>query len=152
MGFHCNMTLQRTADDKYVTLSSQKNNVYSRLNHFCSWLNSADRHEVRRGTLYMAVVNISSCWVYVISRRGIVQQRSTFGSIFLLFPIKVARAHAHSSHGKSPVPSSRWHPCIVVPNQQDRYPLGENVRNSCHFLSNMVNSKQSYNSFPGIGV
>ena len=37
--------------------------------------------------------NISGCWVYVISRRGIVQQGSSFcsiTSIFLLFPMKVA--------------------------------------------------------------
>ena len=35
-----------------------------------------------------AVTNISSCQVYVISRRGIVQLGSSFGSIFLLFPLK----------------------------------------------------------------
>ena len=38
-----------------------------------------------------------SCHVYTISRRGIVQQGSTFGPTFLLLPIRVARAHAHSS-------------------------------------------------------
>ena len=42
---------------------------------------------------------------YVINRRGIVQQRSSFGSIFLLFPMKVAMAHASSSQGKSRAPS-----------------------------------------------
>ena len=31
-----------------------------------------------------------SCQIYVISRRGVVQQGSAFGSIFLLFPISVA--------------------------------------------------------------
>ena len=29
--------------------------------------------------------SISCCWVYVISRRGIAKERSSFGSIFLLF-------------------------------------------------------------------
>ena len=33
-------------------------------------------------------------------------QEVVFGSIFLLFPIRVAVAHAHSSHGKSLAPSS----------------------------------------------
>ena len=47
-----------------------------------------------------------SCWVSAITRRGIAWQGSTFGSIFLLFPVKVARAHVHSSQGKSPTPGS----------------------------------------------
>ena len=41
-----------------------------------------------------------------ISVKGIVKLGSSLGSIFLLFPIRVARAHAHSSWGKSPAPSS----------------------------------------------
>jgi len=53
-----------------------------------------------------AVAKISSSWVYAFSRRGIAQQGSTFGSIFLLFSMKVARVHAHSSQGKSPTPGS----------------------------------------------
>ena len=36
-----------------------------------------------------AVANISSCWVYVISRRRIVQQESTFGFVFFLFSMRV---------------------------------------------------------------
>ena len=55
-----------------------------------------------------AVANTSTCRVYVISSRGIVQLRSNFGSIFLLFPIKVAGAHAHSNRGKSPVPPGSY--------------------------------------------
>ena len=48
----------------------------------------------------------SSCRVYANSRRGIVQLGTSLGSIFLLFPMKVAGAHAHSSQGKSPAPGS----------------------------------------------
>ena len=36
-----------------------------------------------------AVANISSCWVYAISRRRIVQQESTFGFVFFLFSMRV---------------------------------------------------------------
>ena len=51
-----------------------------------------------------AVAKISSCWVYAVSRREIAQLESSFGSIFLLFPVRVAKSsHAHSSQGKSPV-------------------------------------------------
>ena len=39
---------------------------------------------------YRAVTKISSCRVYAISRRGIEQLGSSSGSIFLLFPMKVA--------------------------------------------------------------
>ena len=49
---------------------------------------------------------ILSCRIYAISRRGIIKQGSTFGPIFLLLPIRVARAHTHSSQGKSPARSS----------------------------------------------
>ena len=55
---------------------------------------------------HRAVTKISSCWVYAISRKGIVQLGSLFGSIFLLFPMKVAVDHAHSSWGKSLAPVS----------------------------------------------
>ena len=44
-----------------------------------------------------AVAKISSCRVYAINRTGIVQLGSSFGSIILLFPTKVAGDHAHSS-------------------------------------------------------
>ena len=53
-----------------------------------------------------AVPNISSSWVYAISRRGIVQLGSTFRSIFFFFLVKVAMAHAHSSWGKFPAAGS----------------------------------------------
>ena len=37
-----------------------------------------------------ATAKTSGCWVYTISRRGIVQLGSSlYGSIFLLFPIRV---------------------------------------------------------------
>ena len=36
-----------------------------------------------------AVANISSCWVYAISRRRIVQQGNTFGFVFFLFSMRV---------------------------------------------------------------
>ena len=49
-----------------------------------------------------AVAKISSCWVYAVSRREIAQLGSPFGSIFLLFPVRVAKSsHSHSSRGKS---------------------------------------------------
>ena len=39
---------------------------------------------------------------YAISRWGIEQLGLSFGLIFLLFPMKVARGHAHKSRGKPP--------------------------------------------------
>ena len=42
--------------------------------------------------------------VYTISRMGNVQQGSSFGANFHFFLIKVGRALAHSSQGKSPFP------------------------------------------------
>ena len=53
-----------------------------------------------------AVAKTSSCRVYAISRREIVQLGISLGSVFLLFPMKVAGAHAHSNWGKSPAPGS----------------------------------------------
>ena len=50
-------------------------------------------------SLTRAVAKISSCQVYAISRRGIVQLGSSFGSIFLLFPIRAAGNHPHSCQG-----------------------------------------------------
>ena len=47
-----------------------------------------------------AVTKISSCRVYAISGRGIVQQGSYFGSIFFLFTLRVARAYTHGSQEK----------------------------------------------------
>ena len=43
---------------------------------------------------------------YTIGKQGIKQLEITFGSIFSLFPTKVTRGHAHSSHRKSQAPSS----------------------------------------------
>ena len=42
-------------------------------------------------------------FIYV-SRWGTEQPGSSFGLIFLLFPKKIARGHAHSSQGKAPTP------------------------------------------------
>ena len=74
------------------------------------------------------VAKISSCRVSAISRRGTEQQGSSFGSIFLLFPMKVAGAHANSSQGKSLALGSWWQPwhthaptiqpCIRLPMHQ----------------------------------
>ena len=60
------------------------------------------------GSLCRAVTNTSSWRVYVISSRGFVQPGSNFGSIFLLFLIRVAEAHAHSNQGKSPAPPGSY--------------------------------------------
>lgn len=38
-----------------------------------------------------AVAKITNCWVYATSSQEIEQLGSSFGSIFLLFPMKVAR-------------------------------------------------------------
>ena len=43
-----------------------------------------------------AVTKISSCLVYAIRQWGIEQLGHSFGSIFFLFPMKVARGHAYS--------------------------------------------------------
>lgn len=55
----------------------------------------------------MAVAKIPSCWVYAISGRGIVQQGSSFGSIFLLLSMNVAGVHPHIVAGENP-----WHPAL----------------------------------------
>ena len=62
-----------------------------------------------------AVAKISSCWVCAVSKRRIVQLGITFGSIFLLFPMKVAGTHGDSSRGKSSAPGSWWQPCPEEP-------------------------------------
>lgn len=41
-----------------------------------------------------AVTKILSCQVYAVSKQGIEQAGSSFGSILLLFPTKLARGHA----------------------------------------------------------
>ena len=49
-------------------------------------------NKTKRVQEFRAVANISSCWVYSISRRGIFQLGfSSFSPIFVLFPMKVAR-------------------------------------------------------------
>ena len=47
------------------------------------------------------VSKILGLQVYVISRQGIEQLGCSLGYIFLFFPLKVARGHAHSSRVKS---------------------------------------------------
>ena len=47
----------------------------------------------------------SSCRIYANSRREILQLGSFLGSVFLLFPMKVAGAHAHSNREKSLPPA-----------------------------------------------
>ena len=51
----------------------------------------------KRYFICKAVAKISSWQVYVISRRRIVWQGSTFDFIFFLFPIRVAAALANGS-------------------------------------------------------
>ena len=54
-----------------------------------------------------AVAKISICQVNAVSRRGIVLSCvgiSSFGSVFVLFPIREARAYTHSTQVKSPAP------------------------------------------------
>ena len=55
---------------------------------------------------FRVVTKISSCRVNTTSRRGIKRLGISFGSIFVLFPIKVAGGHSLSSRGKSAAPSS----------------------------------------------
>ena len=62
-------------------------------------------------TCCRVVTKISSCRVNTTSRRGIKRLGISFGSIFLLFSIKVAGSHSLSSRGKSPAPGSWWQPC-----------------------------------------
>ena len=53
-----------------------------------------------------AVAKTLSCGVYANIRRGIVQLATSLGYVFLLFPMKVAGAHAHGNQGKYLVPGS----------------------------------------------
>ena len=48
------------------------------------------KNKTKKVQEFRAVANISSCWVCVINRRGIFQRASSFGPIFVLFPMKVA--------------------------------------------------------------
>ena len=48
----------------------------------------------------------TSKWQNAISRRGIVQLGASLGSIFFLFPVRVARVCAHNSRRKSSAPGS----------------------------------------------
>ena len=54
---------------------------------------------------HRVVTKISSCRVNITSRWGIKQLGISFGSIFVYFPMKVARGHIHNSKGKSPAPA-----------------------------------------------
>ena len=47
--------------------------------------------------MHRDVIKISSCRVNTTSRRGIKQLQISFGSIFLLFPVKAGGSHVHSS-------------------------------------------------------
>ena len=62
-------------------------------------------------TSHRVVTKSSSCRINTTCRQGIKQQQVSFGSIFLLFPLKVAGAHVHSSQGKSPASASWWQHC-----------------------------------------
>ena len=53
---------------------------------------------------HSVVTKISSCLVYVISWQGIWKEQSISGSIFFLFPMKVAGGHAFSNLRKTPTP------------------------------------------------
>ena len=50
------------------------------------------------------VTKISNCRVNTTNGRGIKQLRISFGSIFLLFYMKVAGSHVHGSWVKTPAP------------------------------------------------
>ena len=55
--------------------------------------------------VHRAVTKISSCEVFAVSRWETEQSGSSFDLIFLLFPTKIARGHAHSNQVKSlPLP------------------------------------------------
>ena len=57
------------------------------------------------------VTKISNCREnYAISVRGIEQLQNSFGSIFLLILMKVARSHAHGSCKKYPALGPEWQP------------------------------------------
>ena len=67
--------------------------LFALLQHFTTHSHTNEKQQNKKGTRvqeFRAVANISSCWVYAISRRGILQLGSSFGSIFILFPMKVA--------------------------------------------------------------
>ena len=67
--------------------------LFALLQHFTTHLHTNEKQQNKKGTRvqeFRAVANISSCWVYVINRRGIFQRASSFGPIFVLFPMKVA--------------------------------------------------------------
>ena len=66
--------------------------------------------------MFRAVANVSSCWVYVNGRRGSVQKGSSSGSISLLFPMKVAGVHAHSSQGNLQPPALSDSPERYLPH------------------------------------
>ena len=55
-------------------------------------------------------------YTYVIGRRGTVLQGSSSGSIFLLFPVKVAGVRAHSSQGNPWPPALSDSPECYLPH------------------------------------
>ena len=68
------------------------------------------------------MAKISSCQVYAISRRGIVELESYFGSIFLLFGLMSIKAKEHPphTHTLSDSPASSQKICTKV------YSISEN--------------------------
>ena len=70
--------------------------------------------------MFRAVANVSSCRVYVNGRRGSVQEGSSSGSISLLFPMKVARVHVHSSQGNPQPPALSDSPERYLPHSWAR--------------------------------
>ena len=81
--------------------------------------------------MFRAVANVSSCRVYVIGRRGSVQEGSSSGSIFLFFPMKVAGVHAHSSQGNPQPPALSDSPECYLPHSWAR--KYKNPRYTCIF-------------------
>ena len=57
-------------------------------------------------SIIITIQSVSNCWVNTTSRWGIRQLGISFGSIFLLFPMKVTLGHVRSSQGKSLAPGS----------------------------------------------
>ena len=64
-----------------------------------------------------AVTKFLSCWVYAASRWETEQPKSSLYFILLMFRLKVARDHAHSSWGKSPTPGPLWQRWIKSPQK-----------------------------------
>ena len=71
---------------------------------------------------------------------------SSFSSLFLLFPIKTAGGHAHSSRGKSLVSHTQWQPCLGCCIQMRKFlsRIGKcklNLLNSLQVRSSLVSGR-----------